>query len=67
MQFRWYSTINAVTTEMVRDEQARSDDPLMKCKQRLEAKSAPVLQQMHRAGDGSEVWVAVESVIEVKT
>ena len=65
LKFRWYSTMSSVAPEMVRAEQSRSGDTLLRCKSRLEAKTTPVLQQMHKADDGSEVWINVESVLEI--
>lgn len=74
LQFRWYSTRNEVTAEMVKAEQKRTDDSMMECKKRLIAETKPVLQQFFDTSgpncpdeflaDGG-VWKDIELVVNV--
>lgn len=56
-QLRFFSQINQVTADMVRQEQARTDEPMMVCKKNLQAATQPVLQQWFAAekGDAPEI------------
>lgn len=54
MSFRWFSTINQISMDMVLAERARTDEPLMVCKKRLEGATTPVLQQWFAARSNEE-------------
>lgn len=72
MQFRWFSTSNEVTAEMVRAGVERSGDATMVCKTRLAATTKPVLQQWFVVEgwehqdyiDEGGVWEDVPFVVE---